>query len=395
MINQVQIWNPDDWELFSLGLLQNRHGPLNVQKIPAAHKGDYGIDYYCTNDLVAYQCYSVEEPVDIATRAERQKTKITKDLSKLLANYLDIAKLFLGVPIKHWILLAPLHDSKEVNLHCAKKTGDMRETKCPVLDPLFEVKIQDTSSFPCNAIAAGMSSLSTITLAVPNLSQEELDKWAASSSNLLANATKKMRKRASPDQVQAAVAQTIRDFLQGNAMLDALRTESPDLHEKIMSAIKSRARRLQFAGSRGGPTPSAVLHTEFDSLISAIAAAVPRELSVSEDSYRPEKEGFEIGFETSASDAIRLKWAYQLSLLELANEKRTNHPNLLVFDEPRQQSSSEVSFESLLRRASASKQTNQQVIFSTSENLETIQLITRKLDCNELVFTGYLLRKLQ
>lgn len=32
VISAVQIWNPDDWELFSLGLLQNRHGPLNVQK---------------------------------------------------------------------------------------------------------------------------------------------------------------------------------------------------------------------------------------------------------------------------------------------------------------------------------------------------------------------------
>ena len=259
--------------MFSLRLLQNRHSQLNVQKIPAAHKGDYGIDYYCTKDAVAYQCYSVEEPVDIAMRAERQKRKITTDLAKVLANHLEIGKLFLGAPIKHWVLLAPRHDSKEVNLHCAKKTGDLRDANCSALDALFEVVIHDPSSFPTAAVTAGISSLSTVKLAIPNPSQEELDTWAAGSSDLLANATRKLKKRTGPNQVRAAVAEAISSFLQGNAMLDALRTGSPDLHEKVMSAIKSRARRLQFAGPQGGSTAGAILHTELDALISAMRTA--------------------------------------------------------------------------------------------------------------------------
>ena len=45
------------------------------------------------------------------------------------------------------------------------------------------------------------------------------------------------------------------------------------------------------------------------------------------------------------SDAIRLKWAYQLGLLELADIVHTNHPGILLFDEPRQQSSAKVSLE--------------------------------------------------
>ncbi|KQV08844.1 hypothetical protein [Devosia sp. Root105] len=120
----------------------------------------------------------------------------------------------------------------------------------------------------------------------------------------------------------------------------------------------------------------------------------PSELSVSEDSYRPEKEGYEIGFETSASDAIRLKWAYQLSLLELAKGHRTNHPDLLIFDEPRQQSSSKVSFENLLKRASKSKGRGQQVIFSTSEDLEALRRVTSAIDCSEVIFPGYILQRI-
>lgn len=121
----------------------------------------------------------------------------------------------------------------------------------------------------------------------------------------------------------------------------------------------------------------------------------PAELSISQDTYRPEKEGFEIGFETSASDAIRLKWAYQLGLLELASDKSTNHPGMLVFDEPRQQSSSRPSFQNLLNRAARAKKRNQQVIFSTSEDLETLKSITSAIDCEEVIFPGYILQKLE
>ena len=59
----------------------------------------------------------------------------------------------------------------------------------------------------------------------------------------------------------------------------------------------------------------------------------PDELTISEDTYRPQKEGFEIGFETSASDAIRLKWAYQLGLLELNSTIATNHPGVVLFND--------------------------------------------------------------
>lgn len=83
MLSAVQVWNPDDWELFAQTLIHGRHGPLNVQIITAAHKGDYGIDYYCTIEAVSYQCYAVQEPVDISVRSERQKKKITTDIGKL------------------------------------------------------------------------------------------------------------------------------------------------------------------------------------------------------------------------------------------------------------------------------------------------------------------------
>jgi hypothetical protein len=147
MLSAVHVWNPDDWELFAQSLLHGRHGPLHVQKIPAAHKGDYGIDYYCTKDAVVYQCFAVEEPIDISVRAERQKKKITADIGKLVKNHVELGKLFHGAPLRHWVLLAPIHDSKDVNLHCAKKTKDLRDLGHPAFDPTVEVIVQDPSIF--------------------------------------------------------------------------------------------------------------------------------------------------------------------------------------------------------------------------------------------------------
>lgn len=275
MVSAVQVWNPDDWEMFALSLLQSRHGALNVHKIPAVHKGDFGIDYYCTEQAVAYQCYATQEPIDIAARAERQKRKITADLGKIVSKADEVSKLFLGKPVKHWILLTPLHDSKDVNLHCSKKTVETRGKKCAHLDGSFEVGIHDQKSFGGDAVAAGLTALATVALSVPGPTSEEMSQWQAGSPDLLANATHKLVKRTGASGVQDAVAEAVRSFLQGNAILDALRTGSPDLHEKVMAAVTSRSRRLNFAGPQGGPAPGGILNAEIDNLITAIKAAAP------------------------------------------------------------------------------------------------------------------------
>ena len=89
-----------------------------------------------------------------------------------------------------------------------------------------------------------MAALTNLSLNVKPPTTEELDAWQAGSPDLLANATKKLAKRAEPDKVQAAVIDSVELFLKSNALIDALRTSAPDLHEKVAAAITGRARRL-------------------------------------------------------------------------------------------------------------------------------------------------------
>ena len=275
MSNFVQQWGPDEWESFALSLLQERHGHLEVQRVPATHRGDLGIDFYCTSASVIYQCFAVEEPVDISTRAKRQKDKITTDLKKVVDSPAVVAKLFHGVPLTKWVLLVPLQDSKDVNLHCAKKTLDMRALNLSHFDATFEVCVHDQGYFPGGALKSAMSALTNVNLKVEAPTQKQLAAWRAGSPDLLVNATTKLSKRAAPGSVHDAVVNCVEVFLSGNALLDALRTSAPDLHEKVASAIATQSKRLGFVGPTGGPIANNIISNELDTLTSAIKGAAP------------------------------------------------------------------------------------------------------------------------
>ena len=124
----------------------------------------------------------------------------------------------------------------------------------------------------------------------------------------------------------------------------------------------------------------------------------PDKLDISNDSYLPTREGFDIGFDTSASDGIRLIWSYLLSLFKLSNEIETNHPKLVVFDEPRQQEANKLSFTTLLKSASEICESGGQVILATSEEASVIkaslQGVNYKMFSSEKV-EGKIIRKIQ
>jgi hypothetical protein len=50
----------------------------------------------------------------------------------------------------------------------------------------------------------------------------------------------------------------------------------------------------------------------------------PKELEISLENYRPTIHGFQMYFDVSASDNIRLIWAYTLALLEVSNQTQGN-----------------------------------------------------------------------
>jgi hypothetical protein len=98
----------------------------------------------------------------------------------------------------------------------------------------------------------------------------------------------------------------------------------------------------------------------------------PTQIEISDASFQPARDDAAIGFGISASDGIRLIWAFLIGLLELDRGHPTNHLGVVVFDEPRQQSANRPSLDAFLARASTAGSHQQQVLLATSEDPEIL-----------------------
>lgn len=130
----------------------------------------------------------------------------------------------------------------------------------------------------------------------------------------------------------------------------------------------------------------------------------PSEITLARDNFRPQVLVFDkdfggeiekdIGFEASASDGIRLKWSYYLSLLELDENYDTNHAGLVVFDEPGQQAADPVNLTSLFQESSKVRADRHQILIATSEKEHSIKVGLGDRPYNLISFSGYILKPL-
>lgn len=96
-------------------------------------------------------------------------------------------------------------------------------------------------------------------------------------------------------------------------------------------------------------------------------------IRISQENYLPvaqktdAEQFYNIKFDSSASDFIRCIWAYTTALLKTSITFDSNHPRILIFDEPKQQDMSKDSFRSFL--VELSKMTQPQIlVFASFEN---------------------------
>ena len=61
-------------------------------------------------------------------------------------------------------------------------------------------------------------------------------------------------------------------------------------------------------------------------------------IDIAPESLLPTIDGFDMKFDSSASDGIRVIWAFTMALLQVSIEKEGNHSGVIIFDEPAQQS---------------------------------------------------------
>lgn len=111
-----------------------------------------------------------------------------------------------------------------------------------------------------------------------------------------------------------------------------------------------------------------------------------------DDSGKPSHAGYDLAFQGSASDGIRLRWAYHLSLMSVSLRNDGNHPGFLILDEPRQQEVDTVDFERFLRRLA--RLPDGQALVATSEPSQELRSWLGSESAQILPVDGALLRRM-
>jgi hypothetical protein len=197
----------------------------------------------------------------------------------------------------------------------------------------------------------------------------------------------------------------VRRQLQLEDRLDRLEALEQDFHGLVAevrpiidAAQRARERLLSLPKERLDERDEARLEALERSVVSQLSEYGFRSfdvdtIGISRDTYLPTREGFDLGFVTSASDAIRIVWSYLLGLLEVSKTFETNHPGLLMFDEPRQQAADPLSFQALLRRAAKDASDGAQILFATSEPEFSLADFLQGLTYNQTTFEGMALER--
>ncbi|BCF95988.1 hypothetical protein PPGU19_005570 [Paraburkholderia sp. PGU19] len=204
----------------------------------------------------------------------------------------------------------------------------------------------------------------------------------------------------------APAASRIRRELELETAIATLKRAGQDFIDEL-AEFESLAAEWRDLEVRRKALPSKELSTLDEQKLSALQTFVREQLvtygfksipaesiSISHDNYRPTRDGFNLGFDLSASDNIRIIWAYLEGILELSRGYATNHLGFLIFDEPRQQEAKEMSFAQLLSRTSESGVAKQQVIFATSEKWEKLKEMVSGLAVNTIRFEARVLSRI-
>jgi hypothetical protein len=229
---------------------------------------------------------------------------------------------------------------------------------------LFETMRDATSESVQAKTARALSLRNELTAVRASIRAQKATLVASTAAPSEASIEQKIRTReriASLKRLEEELNETLDGLIGLSTRWKRLQAEFAKLRESYLS--KSDEQKLQ------------ELQTSFGHQVAAYGlSSVPvTSLTVSRETYRPSHEGFDLGFDLSASDMIRTIWAYLLGLVEVARAAATNHLGLLILDEPRQQETARSSYRAFLRRASAAGANRQQVIVATSEEVDSLR----------------------
>lgn len=209
-----------------------------------ATPGDYGIEGF-TRSGRAFQCYCPDEHYTQDELYQKQRDKITKDLSKLQTYEKQLAKKLGGTLISKWYFVSPYFSKNDIIDHCTKKRDEIRSLNLSIIDNLnFEVIPWDINNLKPDIHSFIKISEHKVDISPESeLTSVEKLKWKGKEISLVENAQRKHRLRfdnnaSNVDQkVDDLTEKSIGHFLDGNSILKKWSVDYPEDYEKFLKIV--------------------------------------------------------------------------------------------------------------------------------------------------------------
>ncbi len=246
MTTQRRVWDGKEWQKYIEELLVLHYGPEDFQRIPDECQGDLGLEAF-TRSGNGIQCYAPQGRLSIKQRYEKHRIKLSVDISKLVQNQAGLNAVLGQTVLKRWFFIIPEHDDKQLIVFANKKAREVCAKCLSYIAPDFEIQVHDDGSFPAarNKLL-GVPDVA-ITLDIPQAEPTEIQDWAAENDKLiqivdgkLAHLSTLTSKKRRIEFRNLLVARSI----EGENILEQIRTISPDCHERIIGIKAARASSL-------------------------------------------------------------------------------------------------------------------------------------------------------
>lgn len=248
---QPHEWPGEEWQAWCELLFHARHAPAGYVPVPDKDRGDCGIEGFSIDGTgCLYQCYAPEAH-DLRKRYEDQRDKVTTDLRKLVTNRIPISKLLGDHQMQRWVLVVPIHDSKDLVAHTRKKELEVRAEDLPFLTPDFSVVVQtDRLHFAterASVVGSNAAAMPPVAELDATTREVEVDKFKIDEAEQVAAMDAKLGRGRFSDPTSAR-DRFLRQLVDADNISEQLRRDFPALHERIV--LEHRREERDILGER-------------------------------------------------------------------------------------------------------------------------------------------------
>lgn len=239
------VFDGRSWENLCQLVFKRKYGAEGYQQIPAT-PGDYGLEGFTSISGLGFQCYCPERQYSRREMYEKQRNKISMDLTKLKTNSKDLQAILGQTKIKQWIFVTPELARHALLRHVRTKEREVEGWALQFIDDDFRILLHDAEHYlvEINQIQSAKGQALDFNLTPPVL--EEL---TAPQETYEQNIGRKCQARLEPTaekpryDVRFAILyeSVLQSFVEADPFLRRIEESEPSLHYKLIRLINEYA----------------------------------------------------------------------------------------------------------------------------------------------------------